>query len=115
MKDLRNLNEILGGGAKGEWPLACFEVLENAEHVVGSLSQVVAGVNLWKGDGVGESVNSENIPALQSGWNVAFVAAVVVEGWTHVPVVNTMGSHVGSLQWSDVGNNSGAWRGEGCV
>ena len=43
------------------------------------------------------------------------MAAVVVEGWTHVPAVNTMGSHVGSLRWSDVGDDSGAWRGEGGV
>ncbi len=43
------------------------------------------------------------------------MAAIVVEGWTHVPAVNTMGSHVGLLLWSDVGNNSGAQGGKGCV
>jgi hypothetical protein len=64
---------------------------------------------------MGEPVDSEDVPALLSGWNVAFVAAVVVEGWTHVPAVDTMWSHVGSLHWSDVGDDSGAQRGEGCV
>jgi hypothetical protein len=115
-KDLRNLDEsVLGGKAEGEWRWTYFGVLENTEHAVGSLSQVVVGVNFGKREGVGKPVDGENMPALRSGWNVAFMAAVVVEGWTHVPAVNTMGSHVGSLRWSDVGDNSGAQQGEGCV
>ena len=43
------------------------------------------------------------------------MAAVVVEGWAHIPAVDAMRSHVGSLRWSDVGDDSGARWGEGCV
>jgi hypothetical protein len=106
---------LLCGGAKGEWQVAFLGVLEDAEHGVSSLLQVVVRGDVWKGDCVGEPVDGENIPALRSGWNVAFVAAVMVEGWTHIPAVNTMGSHIGLLGWSDVGNDLGARQGEGCV
>jgi hypothetical protein len=102
-KDLRDLNKgVLCCGAEGEWQLASFVALANTEHVVGGLSQIVVGVNFWKRDSMGEPVNSEDLPALCSGWNVVFVAVVVVKGWTHVPAIDTMGSHVGSLPWSDV-------------
>jgi hypothetical protein len=92
-KNLRDLNEgVLRCGAEGEWRVGSFAALENAEHVFGSLSQIVAGVNFWKWDSMGEPVDSEDVPAVQSGWNVAFVAVVVVEGWIHVPASNTMAS-----------------------
>jgi hypothetical protein len=115
-KDLRDLNEgVLCGGTKGEWRLVAFAASEIAEHAVGGLSQIVVGVYVWKWDSVWEPVDNEDIPALGSGWDVTFVAAVVVEGWTHVPAVDTMWSHVGLLRWSGVCDGSGSWQGEGCA
>ncbi len=95
--------------------MAAFAALEKAEHVVDSLSQIGVGADFREGDSMWEPVDCEDIPALGSGQNVAFVASVVIEGRAHVPAIDAMGSHVGSLRWSDVGNDSGAWRGKGCV
>ncbi len=92
-----------------------FPAVEKAEHIVSCLAQVVVSVDFGEWDSMWEPVDSEDVPALGSGWNVAFVAGVVIKGWTQVPTVNTMGCHVGLLHWSDVGDNSGARRGEGCV
>ena len=72
-------------------------VLKKAEHVVGGLSQIVVGVDFWKWDSMWEPFDGEDVPALRSGWDVTFVAAVVVKGWTDVPAVNSMRSHVGTL------------------
>ncbi len=99
---------VLCGGTKGERRLVFFSAAEKTEHIVGRLAQVVLGVDFWEWDSMWEPVDSEDVPALGSGWDVTFVAAVVVEGWTHVPAVDSMGSHVGVLGWSDMGNDSGA-------
>jgi hypothetical protein len=74
-----------------------FSAVEKAEHIVGCLAQVVAGVDFWEWGSMWEPVDSEDVPALGSGWDVALVASVVVQGWTHVPAVNSMRSHVGTL------------------
>ena len=102
-------------GLAAFWRLVAFAASEIAEHAVGGLSQIVVGVYVWKWDSVWEPVDNEDIPALGSGWDVTFVAAVVVEGWTHVPAVDTMWSHVGLLRWSGVCDGSGSWQGEGCA
>ena len=88
---------VLCGGTKGERQLAFFVAAEKAEHIIGCLAQVVVGVHFWEWDSMREPVDSEDIPALGSGWDVALVAWAVVEGWTHVPAVDSMGSHVGAL------------------
>ncbi len=88
---------VLCGGAKNERRLVVFSAAEKAEHIVGCLAQVGVGVYFWEWDSMWEPVDSEDVPALGSGWDVALVAFVVVEGWTHVPAVDSMGSHVGAL------------------
>jgi hypothetical protein len=48
-KNLRDLNEgVLCCGAEGKWRVGSFAALENVEHVVGGLSQIVVGVDFWK-------------------------------------------------------------------
>ena len=74
-----------------------FSVVEKAEHIVGSLAQVVVGVNFGEGDSMWEPVDSEDVPASGSGWDVVLVALVVVQEWTHVPAVDSVRSHVGTL------------------
>ena len=91
-------------------------------------SDVGGGLACWLRSGAGsrqrtmgkrkvvwEPVDCEGFLNAKGAGNVAFVAGVVIKGWTQVPTVNTMGCHVGLLHWSDVGDNSGARRGEGCV
>jgi hypothetical protein len=81
--------------ASGDW--FSFLAAEKAEHIVGCLAQVVVGVDFWEWDSMWEPVDSEDVTALGSGWDVALVASVVVKGWNHLPAVDSMRSHVGAL------------------
>jgi hypothetical protein len=74
-----------------------FPAVEKAEHIVSCLAQVVVSVDFGEWDSMWEPVDSEDVPALGSGWDVALVASVVVQGWTHVPAVDSVRSHVGTL------------------
>jgi hypothetical protein len=85
---------VLCGGTEGKRRLVFFLAAEKAEHIVRSLAQVVVGVHFWKWDSMWEPVDSEDVPALGSGWDIALVASVVVKGWTHVPAVHSMRSLV---------------------
>jgi hypothetical protein len=74
-----------------------FLAVEKAEHIIGCLAQVVVGGDFGEGDSTSEPVDSEDAPASGSGWDVALVESVVVQGWTHVPAVESVRSHVGTL------------------
>ena len=47
--------------------------------------------------------------------DVAFVAAVVLDGWADVPSVNAVGFHVRALGRSDMDNDVGTWWGKGAL
>jgi hypothetical protein len=62
---------------------------------------------------MGEPVDGECIADAAGAGYVAFVASVVFLGRADVPSVDSVWCHVGSLVWTDVYYDSGAWRCKG--
>ena len=58
---------------------------------------------MWK------PVDGQCVADTEGAGDVAFVAAVVIDGWADIPSVDAVGSHVWTLGWSDIDDNAGTW------
>ena len=54
-----------------------------------------------------EPVNGQCVPDTKVAGDIAFVAAVVFDGWADIPAVDAVGSHVRTLGWSDMDDDAG--------
>jgi hypothetical protein len=61
---------------------------------------------------VWKPVDGQCVADTESAGDVAFVPAVVLDGWTNVPSVDAVGSYVQTLGWSDMENDVGTWWGK---
>ena len=52
-------------------------------------------------------VDSQGVADTEGAGDVAFVAAVVLDGWADVPAVDIVGSQVRALGWSNIDNDAG--------
>ena len=60
-------------------------------------------------------VDGQCITDNEGAGDVAFVAAVVLNGWADVPSVNAVGSHFRTLGWSDMDDDAGTWWDKGAL
>ena len=65
---------------------------------------------MWK-----PPVDGQCVADTESAGDVAFMAAVVLDGWAGVPFVDAVGSHVRTICWSDMDHDAGTWWGKGAL
>ena len=62
-----------------------------------------------------EPVHGQCIADAEGAGYIAFVAAVVFDGWADVPAIDAAGSHVRTLGWGDMNDNASTWWGKGTL
>ena len=59
-----------------------------------------------------EPVDGQCVADAEGAGDIALVAAVVLDGWSDVPAINAVESHVRMLGWSDMDDDAGTWWGK---
>ena len=62
-----------------------------------------------------ETVDGQCVTDAEGAGDIALVAAVVLDGWSDVPAVNAVESHVRTLGWSEMNDDAGTWWGKGAL
>ena len=94
--------------------MGCF-VLDEREHVVGGLAEVLVGGYCWEWDVVWEPVDGQSVAYAEGAGDVALVTAVMFDGWADIPAVDAVWTHVRTLGWREVNDDASAWWGKGTL
>ncbi len=88
--------------------------LEKMKHVFGSLLEIILGGEGRKGNFFREEINSEYVTFRHGIGKVALVAPIVFKRGPNVPANLAVLTECGTRSSTDVGDNSGAKRSNGC-